>query len=85
MAFAGSGSTSGEAAAWTLRVPSEKGGNAREFAVEGTLRVVIERRIAKRVLGCPFIFHRNDQKLGARQVRKPFYRVLKACGFPVLR
>jgi integrase len=51
--------------------------------VEGTLRAVIERRIAKRVLGCPFIFHRNGQRLGARQVRRPFYRALKARGFPV--
>lgn len=74
---------SGDESAWTLQIPSEKGGNAREFAVEGTLRTVIERRIAKRVLGCPFIFHRNGQKLGARQVRKPFYRALKVRGLPV--
>jgi integrase len=73
----------GDPAAWTLRVPSEKGGSAREFAVEGTLRAVIERRIARRALGCPFIFHRNGQRLGARQVRKPFYRALRARGFPV--
>ncbi|MDQ5871811.1 MAG: tyrosine-type recombinase/integrase [Acidobacteriota bacterium] len=65
---------------WTLSVPSEKGGNARAFAIEGTLRRVIERRLAARRLDCPFIFHRRGRPLGAKQVRPAFYAALEACG-----
>lgn len=62
---------------WTLKVPGEKGGNARTFAIEGTLRRVIERRLAVRRLDCPFIFHhggrrmseKRDRLLGAGSVR----------------
>lgn len=50
--------------AWELRVPSEKGGNAREFAVEGSLRKVIDQRIARRRLDCPYIFHHKGWALG---------------------
>jgi integrase len=64
---------------WELRVPSEKGGNARVFAVEGAMRAVIERRISRRRLDCPFIFHRDGASLDARQVRLAFYAALKAC------
>lgn len=67
--------------AWTLKVPSEKGGQAREFAIEGTLRRVFERRIATRRLGCPFVFHQNGKTLDERLVRREFYKALKACGF----
>ncbi len=65
---------------WTLKVPSEKGGNAREFAIEGTLRKVIERRLAARRPGCPFVFHKGGEELDARQVRRLFYEALEACG-----
>jgi integrase len=69
--------------AWTLSVPSHKRGVAREFSIEGTLRKVIERRIARRRLDCPFIFHDGEgQALDARRVRKVFYRALTACGLP---
>lgn len=70
---------------WTLSVPGEKGGNPRAFAIEGTLRRVIERRLAVRRLGCPFIFHRAGRELDARQVRREFYRALEACGLPTGR
>src|SRR5262249_40417087 len=54
---------------WTLKVPSEKGGQAREFAVEGSLRRVFERRLAARRLGCAFIFHQGGEALDERRVR----------------
>lgn len=69
--------------AWTLKVPSEKGGNAREFSIEGSLRKVIERRISRRRLDCPFIFHDGEGRaLDARRVRKVFYAALGACELP---
>lgn len=71
--------------AWTLKVPSQKGGQAREFAIDGTLRQVIERRIATRRLDCPFIFHRGGEQLDARRVRKAFYEALEACELPTGR
>jgi hypothetical protein len=65
--------------AWTLRIPSEKGGNAREFAIEGSLRRVIERRLASRRLDCPFIFQHRGRELKQDRTRRIFYAALKAC------
>ena len=65
---------------WTLKVPGEKGGNAREFAIEGTLRQVIDRRLVARRPGCPFVFHKAGEELDPRQVRRLFYGALEACG-----
>jgi integrase len=65
---------------WTLKVPSEKGGTAREFAIEGTLRQIIDRRLAARRPGCPFIFHHDGEALDPRQVRRQFYAALAARG-----
>jgi len=67
---------------WTLSVPSEKGGNARKFSISGTLRRVIERRLAVRRLDCPFIFHHDGKALDERQVRRQFSGALEACGLP---
>jgi integrase len=67
-------------ATWTLSVPAQKKGEARAFAIDGTLRRVIERRLAARRLDCPFIFHRRGRPLGAKQVRPAFYAALEACG-----
>jgi integrase len=71
--------------AWTLKIPGEKGGNARVFSVSGTLRAVIERRIAARRLGCDFIFHRNGKSLPEETVREHFYTALEAVGLPTGR
>lgn len=67
--------------AWTLKVPSEKGGQAREFAIEGTLRRVFERRLSARHLGCPFIFQQDGEAMDERRVRRQFYAALEARGF----
>jgi integrase len=71
-----------DAKTWTLRVPAEKGGSARQFAIVGTLRTIIERRIARRQLGCDLIFHRDGEPMRPKRTRKAFYRALKACGLP---
>jgi len=72
--------------AWILKVPSEKGGNAREFSIEGSLRRVIARRLAARREDCPLIFHQAGEPLDERKVREvSFYNALKACGLPVGR
>jgi integrase len=65
---------------WTLRVPAQKGGNARMFSVSGSLRTVIERRIAARRLGCDFIFQSNGKPLRSETVREHFYLALEAVG-----
>lgn len=70
---------------WTLKVPSEKGGNARQFAIEGSLRRVIERRLAARRPGCPFLFHRAGAVLGEDRVRAIFYTALEKVELPAGR
>jgi hypothetical protein len=70
---------------WTLKVPSEKGGNAREFAIEGTLRDVFERRLAARRPGCPFVFHAGGRELNEEKVRELFYAALDANELPTGR
>jgi integrase len=70
---------------WTLKVPSEKGGNAREFSIEGSLRTVIERRIARRRLGCDLIFHRDGKPMRPKATRMAFYKALEACELPTGR
>jgi len=74
-----------DAKTWTLKVPSEKGGQAREFAIEGSLRRVFERRLSARRLGCPFVFHQDGEALDERRVRRVFYEALEACELPTGR
>jgi integrase len=77
-----------DADGWTLSVPSEKGGNAREYAIDGSLRAVIERRLARRIVGLPVIFHLGgrafDSDRGAARVLREehFYRALAKLGLP---
>jgi integrase len=68
--------------AWTLSVPSEKRGNAREYAIDGSLRTIIERRRFAKREGCPFIFHSAGRRRDARWARRHWYRALKAAGLP---
>jgi integrase len=68
-------------ATWTLSVPREKNGKARVFSIEGSLRRVIERRLAVRRLDCPLIFHHGGQALSEKRDRRLFYAALEACGF----
>ncbi len=69
--------------AWTLKVPAHKRGNAREFSIEGSLRRIFERRMARQVPGCPFVFHDGKgMPIRAKRLRKHFYKALTACGLP---
>jgi len=68
--------------AWELSVPSQKGGDARSFAIDGSLRRIFERRLAVRRLDCPFIFHHRGRRLKGDRTRRIFYAALKACGLP---
>jgi integrase len=68
--------------AWTLSVPSEKRGNAREYAITGSLRAVIERRLFAKREGCPYIFHGGGKRRDARWLRRHWYKALAACELP---
>jgi len=51
---------------WTLRLParSAKTGYGRVLALEGEMRSNIQRRLARRRLDCPLIFHRKGKPIG---------------------
>ena len=42
---------------------------------------MVERRLAARRLGCPFLFHQDGEALDERRVLRAFYDALAACGF----
>ncbi|HVO13319.1 MAG TPA: site-specific integrase [Vicinamibacteria bacterium] len=48
---------------WTLEVPGAvtKNAKARSIGIGGTARAVIERRLKRQRLDCPFIFHRTSK------------------------
>lgn len=69
----------------TIQMPPEKKGNPTVFSVRGLLQRVFERRLARRRLDCPFIFHRDGQPLDDETERPYYYEALKACGFPTGR
>jgi integrase len=60
---------------WTLTIPPEKKGNPVMIGLSGTLRRIIERRLAARRLGCDLIFHRKGKALGEDKDRKIFAKV----------
>lgn len=51
---------------WTVRLPAKdaKTGKARKLGLEGELRPIFERRLERRQLHCPFIFHRGGERMG---------------------
>jgi integrase len=59
---------------WVIRLSrkSEKTKRPRTLALVGELREIIERRLAKRVPECPYVFHRNGKPI------KSFRRAFKA-------
>jgi len=65
---------------WTLRLHARdaKSGHGRVFALSGAWREIIERRIAARVLRCPFIFHRRGRRMG--DFTPMWVRACKAAG-----
>lgn len=61
-----------DAATWTLRIPAEKRGNPVLLGLDGTLRAVVERRLAARHLGCDLIFHRGGRRMWSDHDRDLF-------------
>jgi integrase len=59
---------------WVIRLSrkNEKTKRPRTLALVGELREIIERRMAKRLPFCPFVFHRNGKPI------KSFSRAFKA-------
>ena len=70
---------------WTLRLHAKdaKTGHGRALALEGPLRLVIERRLAARRLDCALIFHRDGEPI--REFRKAWASALKRAGLLGLR
>lgn len=67
---------------WTLRVPPEKGGREVLIGLDGTLRAVIQRRLAARQPGCDLIFHRGGQPMGEEKDRRLFAAAVKKLELP---
>ncbi len=55
----------------------DKGGETRVWPLKNSLREVIERRARARIVGLPYVFHRNGKKIGLTAWRNVF---VKACG-----
>ena len=68
---------------WTLRLHARaaKTGKGRILALEGPLRTIIERRLKRRSLECPLIFHRRIKGKDAQPIgefRKTWRTALQA-------
>ena len=61
-----------------LRPEHSKNKHGRLLSVEGELAVIIERRWAARRLDCPYVFHREGQRVG--DFRKVWDRACTAIG-----
>jgi integrase len=69
---------------WTVRLPAEYSKNKKQriLPLEGVLRDIIQRRIQKRDISCPYVFHRNGKAI--KSIRKAFAAAAKAIGQPDL-
>jgi integrase len=65
---------------WVIRLPrkSSKNKKPRTLVLEGDLKDIIVRRLAKRRPDCPYVFHRNGRPI--RSFRKAFKIACKAVG-----
>jgi len=65
---------------WMIKLLPAKSKNkkARLLPVIGALRDIIERRMAVRLLSCPFVFHRNGKPI--RSIRRAFKSAAIAAG-----
>jgi integrase len=61
-----------------LREELSKNGEPRVLPVVGELGSILERRVAKRRLDCPYIFHRDGQPIG--DFRKAWQTACRAIG-----
>jgi integrase len=67
---------------WTLRVPPEKGGREVLIGLDGTLKAVLQRRVAVRQPGCDLIFHRRGKAMGQDTDRRLFAEAIKKLELP---
>ena len=67
-----------------IRLPAEFSKNKKErlLPITGALMDIIERRLKKRRLDCPYVFHRNGRQL--KSFRKAFRAAAKDIGQPHL-
>src|SRR5262249_46334817 len=65
---------------WIFRLgrKDNKGKYPRMLALEGELRDIIARRLAKRLPNCPYVFHRNGKPI--RQFYKAFGNAFRKIG-----
>jgi integrase len=61
-----------------LRAERSKNKHGRVIPTEGEMAAVMDRRLKKRRLDCPFIFHRDGKRLG--DFRKPWKRACAVIG-----
>jgi integrase len=61
-----------------LHTRDAKTGHGRALALEGDLRVIIDRRLRARRLDCPLIFHRGGRPMG--EFRKAWKRACREAG-----
>jgi integrase len=67
----------------TLHAADDKTGKGRSIAVAGPLKALMERRQARRVLGCPLVFHhkvRGKRGQPVKDYRKAWRTACKAVG-----
>jgi len=61
-----------------LRRENDKARKGRLIPIAGVLAEIMERRIAKRRLDCPFVFHRKGEPIG--DIRKSLYKAVERAG-----
>jgi len=61
-----------------LRHALSKNKEGRVFVLSTELRSLIEKRWQARVLGCPYVFHRNGRQIG--DIRKAWYTACRLAG-----
>lgn len=67
---------------WTLSIPPEKKGGPVLIGLSGALRLLIERRLKARRLGCDLIFHRDGRLMDGDRDRAIFADVCKKMELP---
>ncbi|MDE2028372.1 MAG: tyrosine-type recombinase/integrase [Candidatus Omnitrophica bacterium] len=54
----------------------------REIPINNGLLEVLQKQKEKKSNSCPYVFHKNDQRIYPDKLRKELVKITKACGFP---